>query len=65
MGLWSKVKGVFGRIGSGIKKGFNWLTQNKDKISNVANAVNDATGGKLTGAIDTATNIYNKASNIL
>lgn len=35
MGFWSKVKGVFGRIGSGIKKGWNWLTNNKDTIADV------------------------------
>lgn len=35
MGFWSKAKGVFGRIGSGIKKGWNWLTKNKDTIADV------------------------------
>ena len=65
MGLWNKVKGVFSRIGSGIKRGWNWLTTNKDKISNVAQAVNEATGGKLTPALDTASTIYNKASTIM
>lgn len=35
MGFWSKVKGVFGRIGSGIKKGWDWLTKNKDTIADV------------------------------
>lgn len=35
MGFWSKVKGIFGRIGSGIKKGWNWLTKNKDTIADV------------------------------
>ena len=34
-GFWSKMKGVFGRIGSGIKKGWNWLTKNKDTIADV------------------------------
>ena len=36
MGLWSKVKGVFGRIGNGIKKGFDWLTKHKDTITTIA-----------------------------
>ena len=49
-GFWSKVKGVFGRIGSGIKTGatkaYNWLTQNKDKIRNVAGVVTDAIGSE-------------------
>ena len=35
MGLWSKVKGVFGRIGHGIKSGWNWLTNNRDKIDGI------------------------------
>lgn len=35
MGFWSKVKGVFGRIGNGIKSGWNWLTKNKDTIADV------------------------------
>lgn len=35
MGFWSKVKGVFGKIGRGIKKGWNWLTKNKEAVSDV------------------------------
>ena len=41
MGLWSKVKGVFGRIGHGIKGGWDWLTNNRDKIAQAAEAVSE------------------------
>lgn len=36
MGLWSKVKGVFGRIGGGIKKAYNWVKDNMSAIKDVA-----------------------------
>jgi len=36
MGLWSKVKGVFGRIGGGIKKGYNWIKEHLGTIKDVA-----------------------------
>ena len=36
MGLWSKVKGVFGRIGGGLKKGWDWLTKHKETIGTIA-----------------------------
>lgn len=32
MGLWDKMKGVFGRIKDGIKGAFNWLKKNKDTV---------------------------------
>ena len=41
MAFWNKVKGFLGRVGSGIKKGWNWITGNKDKILKVANSVAD------------------------
>lgn len=69
MGFWSKVKGVFGRIGNGIKGGWNWLTKNKDTIADVvqkgvdvvAPQYSDRTrdiiskGQDLYGRIDSAT----------
>ena len=62
MGFWSKVKGVFGRIGSGIKnvatKAYNWITNNKDKIANAAGVINDATGGKYADKMDRAANLF-------
>lgn len=36
MGLWGKVKGVFGRIGNGIKTGYNWVKNHIDDIKDVA-----------------------------
>ena len=36
MGLWSKVKGVFGRIGNGIKTGYNWVKEHLGTIKDVA-----------------------------
>lgn len=58
MGFWGKVKGVLGRVGSGIKKGWNWLTHNKDKVmkaaDSVAGTVADVTGNdKLKQFVDT------------
>ena len=38
-GLWAKVKGVFGRIGTGIKKGYNWI---KDHISTIKDVADKA-----------------------
>lgn len=37
MGLWGKVKGVFGRIGRGIKDVASKIWQNRDKIQDAAN----------------------------
>lgn len=36
MGLWGKVKGVFGRIGGGIKKAYNWVKDHMSDIKDVA-----------------------------
>jgi phage-related protein len=36
MGLWSKVKGVFGRIGGGIKNAYNWVKDHFSTIKDVA-----------------------------
>lgn len=60
MGFWGKVKGVFGRIGKGIKnvatKAYDWISGNKDKIKDVANTLNENFGGqnkdKFQGWID-------------
>ena len=73
MGLWNKVKGVFSRIGSGIKnfatKTYDWLTNNKDKIKNAANTLNEQFGGKykdnISNYIDKGSNLADKTTNIL
>lgn len=36
MGLWGKVKGVFGRITRGIKDAASKIWQNRDKIRDAA-----------------------------
>lgn len=48
MAFWSKVKGFLGRVGGGIKKGWNWLAGHKDKVLNAANQVAD-TVANVTG----------------
>lgn len=57
MGFWSKVKGVFGRIGSGVKKGWNWLTKNKDTIADVVQQGVDIVAPQYS---DQTRNIINK-----
>lgn len=39
MGLFNKVAGVFGRIGRGMRKAFDWLGNNRDKITSVTDTV--------------------------
>ena len=51
-GLWAKVKGVFGRIGTGIKKGYNWIKDHFSTIKDVAdNQLNDLEQAKRILAI--------------
>lgn len=56
MGLWSKVKGVFGRIGQGIKKGYNWVKEHLGAIKDVADKakqfVPEQYRDKYSGIID-------------
>lgn len=59
MGFWSKAKGVFGRIGSGIKKGWNWLTKNKDTIADVVQKGVDVVAPSYS---DQTRNIINKGN---
>lgn len=61
MGFWSKVKGVFGRIGSGIKKGWNWLTKNKDTIADVVQKGVDVVAPQYS---DTTRDIINKGQDL-
>ena len=72
MGFWSKVKGVFGRIGKGIKnvatKAYDWISGNKDKIKDVAQTLNDNFGGankdKYQGWIDKGSQVTDKGLDI-
>ena len=68
MGLWAKAKGVFGRIGRGIKKGWNWLRDHKDKIADIATKTANTMGGKTLDTYNKykgrTEGIYNKADQI-
>lgn len=69
MGFWSKVKGVFGRIGSGIKKGWNWLTKHKDTIADVVQKGVDVVAPQHSqqakDIISKGQDYYNKTNDIL
>lgn len=54
MGLWSKVKGVFGRIGSGIKKGYNWVKSHFNDIKDVADKAKQFVPEQYQPAVNTA-----------
>ena len=62
--LWSKVKGVAGRIGRGIKdaavKTYNFLSNNRDAIRQGANAAADMFGGKYADTIHKGVNYFDK-----
>ena len=62
MGFWSKAKGVFGRIGSGIKKGWNWLTKNKDNIADVVQKGVDTFAPQYS---DRTQDLIGKADNLM
>lgn len=68
MGLWNKVKGVFGRIGSGIKKGWNWIRGHKDTITKAIDTASQFVPDKYKSSYDKykgkAEDYYNKADNI-
>lgn len=54
MGLWSKVKGVFGRIGSGISKGYNWVKDHFGQIKDIADKAKQFVPEQYRPAVDTA-----------
>lgn len=66
MGLWAKMKGVFSRIGSGIKKGFDWLSQNRDKIKTITDTAQQMIPGasqyitKGEGILNKGLDAYNR-----
>lgn len=41
MGFWAKAKGVFGKIGRGLKSGWDWLAKHKKEISDIAQTATD------------------------
>ena len=54
MGLWSKVKGVFGRIGNGAKTAYNWIKDHMSTIKDVADKAKQFIPEKYKPAVDTA-----------
>lgn len=54
MGLWSKVKGVFGRIGTGISKGYNWVKDHFGQIKDVVDKAKQFVPEQYRPAVDTA-----------
>jgi len=60
MGLWSKVKGVFGRIGGGIKKGYNWIKDHFGAIKDAADKAKQFIPEQYRGVIDRGTDIADK-----
>ena len=64
MGLWSKVKGVFGRIGGGIKKAYNWVKDHMSDIRDVTDKakqfVPERYKDKFSGVIDKGYDTANK-----
>lgn len=64
MGLWGKVKGVFGRIGGGIKKAYNWVKDHLGDIKDVADKakqfVPEQYRDKYSGVIDKGYDTANK-----
>ena len=68
MGFWSKVKGVFGRIGRGIKTGYDWINRNKEKVkeavSDAADIITPQYAEKVRQGLNTGEQYLNKASNL-
>jgi len=69
MSFWSKAKGVFSRIGQGIKTGaskaYNWITNNRDKLEQATKSFNDLTNSKYADKIGTATNYLDKGIDLV
>ena len=64
-GLWTSTKKFLGRAASGIKKGAQWLWNNKDKVFDVAGKVSNAIGNeKLTNIVNKTQEYTNKGLNI-
>ena len=56
MGLWANVKGVFGRIGRGIKSGiktaYNWIKEHMDVIKGATDKAKEYIPEEYRGIID-------------
>ena len=64
MGLWAGVKGVFGRIGSGIKSGiktaYNWIKDHMGLIKDVTDKAKEYVPEEYRGVIDKGTDMADK-----
>ena len=62
--FWHKVKGLAGRIGSGIKnaavKTYNFLSNNREAIQQGAAAAANMFGGKYADGINKGVDMFNK-----
>ena len=69
MGFWGKVKGVFGRIGKGVKSGWNWLSGHKDEIKDVLDAAQQFVPADkqqfVSGLRDKGGQIYNTTADLM
>lgn len=71
MGFWGKVKGVFGRIGSGVKKGWDWLTGHKEQIKDALDTAqkfipeDSKFAQKFSGIREKGGQIFDKASDVM
>lgn len=63
MGLWGKVKGVFGRIGQGIKTGYNWVKDHLTDIKDIADKAKNFIPEQYRGGYDAAINKGYDAAN--
>lgn len=52
MGLWGKVKGVFGRLGGGIKKAYNWVKDHIGTIKDIADKAKQFVPEQYRPAVD-------------
>lgn len=53
MGLWAKVKGVFGRVGSGVKTAYNWIKDHLSDIKDVADKAKQFVPEKYKPTVNT------------
>lgn len=60
MGLWSKVKGVFGRIHGGIKNAVNWVKDHFGDIKDITDKAKQFVPEHYRDAIDKGTGMAEK-----
>ena len=69
MGLWNKMKGVFGRINAGAKKAYNWVKNHLNTIKEVSDKAADFIPEQYKGGYDAARgkafDTFDKMRNVL